>query len=199
LVTLDHRLDWSGNPRYDLAEPGDVLVMYQTVLKEATTPDDLGRWLDAATLQRLWTSLWLPPGLRALWEERFPGLASPQTRLMASCEDIDLFTVWDRRNDFALAVEVVVAAYRDSGYQVEVAQLRDIARLFVTAASSRGQTEKVELARQLVGTTADHVDIGPVLHPDDVAADKMSALYAPRLPRRRCCRGLRSIQPAKLV
>jgi hypothetical protein len=83
LVTLDHRLDWSGNSGCNLAEPGDVLVMYQTVLNEATTPDDLGRWLDAATLRRLWTSLWLPPGLRALWEERFPELAS-LPRLMAS-------------------------------------------------------------------------------------------------------------------
>jgi hypothetical protein len=83
LVTLDHRLDWPGNPGYNLDEPGDVLVMYQTVLNEATTPDDLARWLDATTLRRLWTSLWLPPRLRALWEARFPELAS-LPRLMAS-------------------------------------------------------------------------------------------------------------------
>jgi hypothetical protein len=83
LVVLDHRLDWSGNPGYNLAEPGDVLVMYQTVLNEATTPGDLGRWLDGDTLRRLWTSMWLPPRLRALWEARFPELAN-LSRLMTT-------------------------------------------------------------------------------------------------------------------
>jgi hypothetical protein len=82
LIRLDAALDWSGNPEYDLDDPGDVLAMYQTVLNEATGPEDLRRWLDADTLRRLWASLWLPARLRAMWEGRFPGL-SASGRLLA--------------------------------------------------------------------------------------------------------------------
>jgi hypothetical protein len=83
LVRLDSGLDWSGNPEYDLDDPGDTLVMYQTVLNEATSLDQLQRWLDGDTLRRQWPSLWLPARLRALWEARFPELASAH-RLLAS-------------------------------------------------------------------------------------------------------------------
>jgi hypothetical protein len=76
-------LDWSTDSRYDLDDPGDLLVMYQTVLNEASTLDDLRSWIDADTLRRLWPSLWLPGRLRALWEARFPELAYHQ-RLAAS-------------------------------------------------------------------------------------------------------------------
>jgi hypothetical protein len=74
-VALDAWLDWSGSPRYDLGDSGDVIVMYQTVLNDAQQPDDLRRWLNAGVLRRLWPSLWLPLRLRSLWEGRFPELA----------------------------------------------------------------------------------------------------------------------------
>ena len=76
IVTLDQQLDWSGNGRYDLDDPGDLQVMYQTVLNQAATVDDLHRWLDETTLRRVWSQLWLPARVRALWEVRFPELAS---------------------------------------------------------------------------------------------------------------------------
>jgi hypothetical protein len=69
-------LDWSGSPEYDLDDPGDLQVMYQTVLNEAASPSDLHRWLDAGILRQIWADLWLPGPLRALWEARFPELAS---------------------------------------------------------------------------------------------------------------------------
>jgi hypothetical protein len=50
--------------------------MYETVLREATSPDDLARWLDGPTLVRLWPELVLPPQVRQLWETRFPQLAA---------------------------------------------------------------------------------------------------------------------------
>lgn len=76
-VSLDRRLDWSGRARYDLDNPRRLASMYETVLREATTtPDDLTRWLDGATLLRLWPSLVLPPQVRHLWETRFPELAA---------------------------------------------------------------------------------------------------------------------------
>jgi len=81
LVALDRQLDWSGDGTYDLDDPGDLQVMYQTVLNQATTAADLCRWIDADTLRRLWPDLWLPPRLRALWQARFPELAAPPRAL----------------------------------------------------------------------------------------------------------------------
>jgi hypothetical protein len=75
-VTLDHWLDWSGDSTYHLDDPGDLQVMYQTVLNQAATTDDLCRWLDGTTLRRMWPELWLPARVRALWEARFPELAT---------------------------------------------------------------------------------------------------------------------------
>ncbi|MEU4382373.1 hypothetical protein [Micromonospora echinofusca] len=76
VVSLDRRLDWSGRARYDLDNPRRLASMYETVLREATAPNDLTRWLDGATLQRLWPALVVPPQVRRLWEARFPELAN---------------------------------------------------------------------------------------------------------------------------
>jgi hypothetical protein len=78
LVRLDRRLDWSPNDGYDLGNPRRLATMYETVLREASHADDLIRWLDAATLMRIWTALVLPPRLRRAWESRFPDLAAAQ-------------------------------------------------------------------------------------------------------------------------
>jgi hypothetical protein len=80
-VTLDRSLDWSSDSTYDLDDPGDLQVMYQTVLNEAATADDLIRWLNADNLLRVWPSLWLPVRLRALWQARFSELAAPPQAL----------------------------------------------------------------------------------------------------------------------
>lgn len=78
-VTLDRWLDWSSDSSYDLEDAGDLQLMYQTVLNQATTVADLRRWLNGDTLRRLWPSLWLPARLRALWQARIPELtASPE-------------------------------------------------------------------------------------------------------------------------
>ena len=80
-VTLDRSLDWSGDSTYDLDDPGDLQVMYQTVLNQAATADDLSRWLNPETLRRVWPLLWLPARLRALWQARFSELAAPPQAL----------------------------------------------------------------------------------------------------------------------
>jgi hypothetical protein len=77
MVMLDPSLDWSGSGRYDLDDPGDLQVMYQTVLNQATTVAELRRWLNGDTLRQVWRSLWLPARLRALWQARIPELAEP--------------------------------------------------------------------------------------------------------------------------
>src|SRR3954453_14111711 len=53
VITLDQRLDWSGDGRYDLDDPGDLQLFYQTVLNQAGTADQLGRRLNEETLRRI--------------------------------------------------------------------------------------------------------------------------------------------------
>ena len=74
VVVLDGHLDWSPDPSYDLGDPGDLRLMYQIVLREASTVQDLRRFLDAATLRRLWPTLRLIDRLRSLWETNHPEL-----------------------------------------------------------------------------------------------------------------------------
>ncbi|MDG6101176.1 nucleotidyl transferase AbiEii/AbiGii toxin family protein [Dactylosporangium aurantiacum] len=99
-------------------------------------------------------------------------------------EDVDLFTAWERRADFAAAVEAVTGAYTQHGYKVEITQqFETFARLMVTSAADGGQSYKVELAANWRALPPVQMDIGPVLHPDDVVAGKMSALYTRAEPR----------------
>lgn len=99
-------------------------------------------------------------------------------------EDVDLFTAWERRDEFATAVDAVVDAFRTHGYAVEVTQQFDtFARLAVTDPTQPDQTYKVELAANWRALPPVLMDIGPVLHPDDVVAGKMSALYSRAEPR----------------
>jgi hypothetical protein len=99
-------------------------------------------------------------------------------------EDVDLFTAWDRRDEFAVAVDAVVAAYRDTGFRVEIAQqFETFARLTVVDPQHPDQPQKVELAANWRAQPPIIMDVGPVLHPDDVAAGKMSALYTRAEPR----------------
>ena len=74
-VVLGRRLDWSARARYDLANPRRLASMYETVLRESTTSEDLQRWLNEPTLLRLWADLVLPPQVRLAWETRHPVLA----------------------------------------------------------------------------------------------------------------------------
>jgi hypothetical protein len=99
-------------------------------------------------------------------------------------EDVDLFTAWERRDEFATAVEAVVAAYRNGGYTVVlVQQFETFARLSVSDPATPQQPYKVELAANWRALPPVMMDIGPVLHPDDVVAGKMSALYTRAEPR----------------
>lgn len=77
-VTLPPHLDWSGNATYDLTKPSRLASMYRSVLNEAGSSEDLRSWLDSKLLAQLWPSLWLPPALRRVWENRFPELGAQQ-------------------------------------------------------------------------------------------------------------------------
>lgn len=84
VVTLPRHLDWSGAADYDLDSPGRIVDLYRTVLIEATKPDDLHVFLDQAILTKLWPSIWLPPHLRRVWEERFPELRRAASEVPAA-------------------------------------------------------------------------------------------------------------------
>ena len=76
MVRLPRHLAWSGSAVYDLDAPGRVVDLYRTVIIEATSPDDLHAYLNAGTLKRLWSYLWLPPVVRQTWQSRFADLAA---------------------------------------------------------------------------------------------------------------------------
>lgn len=96
--------------------------------------------------------------------------------LVRPSEDIDLFTAWERRAEFAAAVSAIVDAYLAEGLSVETERSHDtLVRLNVSDGES---TSKVELAVDTRANEPIHMTIGPVLHPDDAVTNKMTALYA---------------------
>lgn len=93
-------------------------------------------------------------------------------------EDVDLFADWQRRADFPTAVDAVVAAYEAEGFDVAVdLRLETFARLHVSQAANPDRQHRVELVANWRAQPPVEMQIGPVLHPDDVMAGKMDALY----------------------
>lgn len=75
MVELPLRLFWSlPGYRFDLGDRDMRLWLYQTVLREATRPEDLSAYLDKNLLIGLWPDLYLPRGVRRAWEDRHPQL-----------------------------------------------------------------------------------------------------------------------------
>src|SRR5580704_6830856 len=65
LIELPLRLFWSGPDRtFDLDQPDMREWLYQIVLREASTPEDLTGFLNRDLLISLWPAMWLPPGIR---------------------------------------------------------------------------------------------------------------------------------------
>jgi hypothetical protein len=101
--------------------------------------------------------------------------------LQRPSEDIDLFTIWERRGEFETAADAIVTAYRGAGLQVAAERRHDT---FMRLTVSDGvQTAKVELGVDLRANEPVRISIGPVLHPDDAVANKVGALYERALAR----------------
>jgi hypothetical protein len=74
VVELPIHLDWSEQRRYDLDRPAELGLMYEVVIRESMSVEDLARYLDRDTLRTVWRRIFLPRTVRRLWEERFPEL-----------------------------------------------------------------------------------------------------------------------------
>lgn len=98
--------------------------------------------------------------------------------LQRPSEDVDLFADWHRRADFPAAVDVVVGAYRAEGYDVRIDHRTEtFARLYVCEPATVDEQFRVELVANWRIQPPVQMDIGLVLHADDVMAGKMDALY----------------------
>jgi hypothetical protein len=74
VVELPVRLMWNSDRAFDLADPDQLLWMYENVLRETTRADDLRLLINGRTLRRVWQRLNLPRGVRQAWESRHLGL-----------------------------------------------------------------------------------------------------------------------------
>ncbi|MFD1326146.1 hypothetical protein [Micromonospora sonneratiae] len=72
VVELPLRLMWSPDRTFDLADPDQLLWMYENVLRETTRCADLRQLINGAVLRRVWPDLNLPHGVRRAWESRHP-------------------------------------------------------------------------------------------------------------------------------
>jgi hypothetical protein len=103
---------------------------------------------------------------------------APHGILQRSSEDVDLFADWQQRADFPAAVDAVIAAYEADGLGVEVELRREtFARLYVLDQQHPTERHRVELVANWRAHPPVQMEIGPVLHIDDVMAGKMDALY----------------------
>ena len=68
VIELPLRLYWSDDhSRFDLADEGELRLLYQIVLSEGTT-EDVKLFLNLPTLLRFWDHLWLPRAVHEAWD-----------------------------------------------------------------------------------------------------------------------------------
>lgn len=73
-LLLPHSLDWGPLRRYDLADAALLRSAYATVLREASTGDQLATLINRRLLEANWASLRLLRRLRDGWESAHPSL-----------------------------------------------------------------------------------------------------------------------------
>ncbi|MEU3342193.1 nucleotidyl transferase AbiEii/AbiGii toxin family protein [Streptomyces sp. NPDC006668] len=97
-------------------------------------------------------------------------------------DDVDLFTDIADPVAFSEAVEAVAAAYRAADLIVEVEKSAGVFARFAVA-DEQGHTAKVELGCDWRARPPAVLEIGPVLHPDDAVANKVTTLFGRAAPR----------------
>jgi hypothetical protein len=76
LIELPVTLDWGPHRIYDLSDEAERRMMYERVICEAGSAEELARYLDGELVAELWHRLWLPMQVRALWHEHLPELSA---------------------------------------------------------------------------------------------------------------------------
>jgi hypothetical protein len=77
-VELPNRLCWQPESTFDLANAWQRQHLYEIVLREAVSQEELATWLNRDLLQELWDTLYLPRGVRQAWEDHHPTLRRVQ-------------------------------------------------------------------------------------------------------------------------
>jgi hypothetical protein len=70
VVELPRDLAWSGDRRFDLADPGQRYLYHMTILTSAVTREHYTGWLNAGLLCGDWGRLRLPRPLREIWQKQ---------------------------------------------------------------------------------------------------------------------------------
>jgi hypothetical protein len=71
VVRLPASVGWTGRTEYDLDDDADRDVLYERVLVEATSVEDVTAVLDETLLRSNWRRLFLPAAVRRAWEHQF--------------------------------------------------------------------------------------------------------------------------------
>lgn len=97
-------------------------------------------------------------------------------------DDVDLFTDIADPVAFSEAADAVAAAYRAAGLTVEVEKSSGVFARF-SVRDEQGHMAKVELGCDWRARPPTVLEIGPVLHPDDAVANKVTTLFGRAAPR----------------
>jgi hypothetical protein len=90
--------------------------------------------------------------------------------------DVDIFASSREECDFPAAVDAVLAAFHQDGLTAVANPRNDsFARIAVT--TPEGEATKLEMGVDWRAHEPQLLSIGPVLHPDDAVANKISALF----------------------
>jgi len=83
-VELPLWLFWQPDRTFRLEDPAMLRWMYENVLREAATPEDLTSYLDGGTLVAVWPDLFLPKGVRQAWEDQHAVLRAAAPAVMTA-------------------------------------------------------------------------------------------------------------------
>ncbi|MGH9128352.1 MAG: hypothetical protein ACRDY2_05145 [Acidimicrobiales bacterium] len=74
VIELPLHLAWGPKAHYDVGTDAGRRILYETVLLEATSTEELCAYVNGSVLVQVWSRLWLPRRVRQRWEGRFAAL-----------------------------------------------------------------------------------------------------------------------------
>jgi hypothetical protein len=76
-IELPVTIYWGPKRTYDMTSEADRRVMYEIVLQEAATTEQVNQYVNGHALAQVWRRLWLPRRVRNIWEEGLAELRRP--------------------------------------------------------------------------------------------------------------------------